>query len=120
MALAGLDEDDEKAHKQVELGNICSVCEGYLARGGWILKPLTYWRFSGAGVPIITQDCARLQPSGRHKAKVQFLVCRRRSVLLVRVYRVYQRSAAPQPIVLSMEFPRIQLKHRSTKNLQLH
>ena len=120
MALAGLDEDDEKVHKQVELGNRSFVCEGYFARGGYLLKTLTYWRFSGEGAPIITQDCARLHSSGRHKAKVQFLVCRRLSMILVRVYRVYQRSAAPQPIVLSMEFPRIQLKHRSTKNLQLH
>ena len=55
MALAGLDEDDEKAHKQVESGNRSFVCEGYLARGGYLLE------ISGEGAPIITQGCARLQ-----------------------------------------------------------
>ena len=83
-----------KLENQVGLKNKSFVCGGYFARGGYLLKTLTYWGFSGAGVPIITQDGARLQPSGRHKAKVQFLVCRRLNVILVRVYRVYQYSVA--------------------------
>ena len=55
MALAGLDEDDEKAHRTCWIEDKRLFCGGYLARGGYLLE------ISGEGAPIITQGCARLQ-----------------------------------------------------------
>lgn len=59
--------------KQIELKNKSFICEEYFARRYYLLEILTDWRFSVEGAPSITQGCTKLQPSGRHKAKVQFL-----------------------------------------------
>ena len=66
VALSRLDKDHEKLMEHCDPVTMSHVCEE--TEGDLLPTEATEWKFSGAGMPIITRACARTW-SGDHKTK---------------------------------------------------